>query len=276
MLRTERQLDPFRQEPWTAFRARAFLADRIPRDIDPGSVKALCIEDEFHRDGRFDDVPDCVHRFRALEYLRVPKSYVAHLRQDSIPDTVRVLETIGDGPAAFPEGISLPQVVRLVSGNAALKFTANTFPRLRHLDLRLDGKRTMLPVLRELSHLQTLGIGPNKDAQIFGAIGAQGLATLNLAGGALTTLAGIERLRFLSAVGLRSLDKLTDIEALTRLPRLKDVVLTWCAGLSAFDPLLRLAALEYLDIFGCKRFRSEEYRAALAGRNLRELNLPPE
>jgi hypothetical protein len=275
MLRTERQLEQFGQEPWAALRARAFLADRIPPDIDPGSVKALCIEDHFHLDTQCADVPASVHRFRSLEFLRLPKRYIPQLRQDSIPDTVRVLDTIGDGPATFPEGITLPNVVRLIGGNAALKFTPKTFPCLSHLELRLDGKRTMLGVLRDLSQLQTLSIGPNRDTEIFGAVGAKALTVLNLAGGAIETLAGIERLRSLRAVGLRSLDKLKDIGALARLPKLKGVMITWCAKLSAFDPLLQLASLEYLDIFGCKGFRAEEYGPALADKNLRELRLPP-
>jgi hypothetical protein len=274
MLRSERQLEQFAQEPWAAFRARAFLADRIPSDVDLDSVKALCIEDQFHLETQCADVPACVHWFRSLEYLRLPKKYIPQLRQDSIPDSVRVLETVGDGLARFPEGISVPNVVRLVGGYVALQFTPKTFPRLKHLDLRLDSRRTMLAVLSELSQLQTLSIGPNRDGEVFGAVGAKALAVLNLAGGAIETLAGIERLRSLRAVGLRSLDKLKDISSLARLPKLQDVMITWCARLAAFDPLLQLASLEYLDIFGCKSFRSEEYALALAERNLKGLSLP--
>src|SRR6516165_2024877 len=118
----------------------------------------------------------------------------------------------------------------------------------------------MFPVLRDLSRLHSLSIGPNRDPEIFEAVGAKALAVLNLAGGAIDSLAGIERLRSLSAVGLRSLDKLKDISALPKLPKLKDVMITWCGKLSAFDPLLRLAALKYLDIFGCKSFRLDKYQ----------------
>ena len=275
MLRTEHQLEQFTEQRAES-QARAFLEDRIPKRIDPGSVKALCVEDHFHVGTRYKDVPNCIHRFRSLEYLRIPTRYVPHLREDSIPSSVRVLETIGDCPATFPEGISLPNVVRLEAPTAPLKFTAVTFPNLRHLELRFDGKRSMFPVLRDLSRLHSLSIGPNRDPEIFEAVGAKALAVLNLAGGAIDSLAGIERLRSLSAVGLRSLDKLKDISALPKLPKLKDVMITWCGKLSAFDPLLRLAALKYLDIFGCKSFRLDKYQAALAGRNLRKLSLPPE
>jgi hypothetical protein len=250
------------------------LIDRFPDDLDPDTVKALCIEDQYQYETKCTDIPDCIHQFRSLQYLRVPNRYIPHLRPDSIPQTVRVLATDGAGAVTFPREISLPNVVRLDDGYAPLRFTPQTFPGLKHIHLQLDAKRTMLPVVRELTKLQTLSIGPNRDGEVFAWVGAKELTVLNLASGTLETLAGIERLRDLTAVGLRSLYRLKNIGALTRLPSLNDVMLTWCANLIAFDPLLRIASLKYLDIFGCKGYRADRYGAALAARKLKGLPLP--
>jgi hypothetical protein len=277
MLRTRRQLEAVTQTTSHGLHNRCFLAPEIPPTIDRARVKGLCIEgDGGFEESRFTDIPDTVHSFPHLEYLRLPKRYVPELRPQAFPSRVRVLEIVGDGAIGFPEEITFPHVQRLTTDRVALRFGPQTFPRLKHLQFLLDSRRSMLAVLPELKLLQTLSIGPNRDGEIFRAVGASALRALNLAGGTMRALGGIERLESLTAIGLRSLDKLEDIDALTQLPKLNDVMITWCAKLSDYRPLLRLSALDYLDVFGCKNFDVAHYGPKLQTLRLKGLSLPPE
>lgn len=274
MLRTVQQLEHFNQEPWIAGQAHAFLAEKIPPDINFRAVKALCLEDVFYRETNFTDIPESLHLFSNLEYLRLPKKYIPQLRQGDIPDSVRVLEIIGEGTVTFPGKLAFPQVERLAGIPTALKFTRYNFPHLRHLTLRLDSRRTMLPVLAQLDRLETLGISPNHDGAVFEALAGTHLTVLALGSGQIRTLDGLERLQSLVAVRVTNMDKLENIESLVKLPGLAEVEISWCANLSNYEALLALPALEHLSIFGCKKFDPNKYEAKLKSLPLKTLSYP--
>ncbi len=274
MLRTRQQLEHFNEVPWISKQSRAFLADKVPSNINYTAVKALCIEDAFAHETDFIDIPPSIHLFPSLEYLRLPKKYVPHLQQGEIPASVRVLEIMGKGTVTFLDKLSFPQIEWLKGLPTALKFAKDTFPHLRHLTLRLDSHRTMLPVLAELDQLETLGIGPNHDGAVFAAIGEDRLTTLALGSGKIQTLDGIERLQSLVAVSLTNMDKLENIDGLARLSKLSEVNITWCANLSNYDPLLRISTLQHVEIFSCKKFDMLNYGPKLQSLPLKTMRMP--
>lgn len=274
MLRTEQQLENFNQEPWVEVRPRTFLAGKIPLELDLATIRALCLEDVFAGQTDFTDIPGSLHLFPGLEYLSLPKKYVPQLQPGDIPESVRVLEIIGEGPATFPGVVSLPQIEQLAGLPTALKFTKYTFPRLRHLTLRLDRQRGMLSVIADMDQLETLGISPNRDGAVFEAVEKLKLVALYLGSGAIQTLDGIERLQSLRTVRLTNMDKLTNIEGLARLSNLTEITISWCANLVDYEALLEIPTLEYLEIFGCKKFDSRSYGPRLQSLSLKTLRHP--
>lgn len=273
MLRSDRQLAHFGEEPWISLQARAFHADIVPASINPSAVIALCLEDVFGYETDYVDIPPSLDHFPNLAYLRLPKKYIPALRPGDIPNSVRVLEVIDPGSATFPANIRLPGVKQLEGIPTALKFTSNNFPHLRHLTLRFDRQRTMLPRLAKFDSLESLAISPNHDGAIFAALSPTCLTALVVGGGALQRLDGIERLQNLVQVGVNRMDKLESIEALARLPIVQEITIQYCAILAHYDALLHIPALEELAIIGCKRFDSAQYRSLFEALDLKKLTL---
>ncbi|MEU9509142.1 leucine-rich repeat domain-containing protein [Micromonospora sp. NPDC048170] len=195
-----------------------------------------------------------VRQFGGLRRLSIGpdagRELVAGIDQDAIPPSVTTLGVFTGGtPAAWPKAVVLPRVTTLRT-DAALRFTRDNFPNLRAVSLKPTASGTNLdaalscPDLREL-HLLTV------PRDVFTRIGHLPLTGLGLLGGRLPTLDGIEGMTSLTRLRLHNLPSLTTIAPVGHLERLEEIQIRYCRRITDVDCLARLPRLRRLQVVAC-------------------------
>jgi hypothetical protein len=243
MAATDEELQRFRSlegahrvAPWGA----------LPTGVAADAVKYLRLFD----DGATRESLPELEGFTNLEYLSVPAHLAHALRAASLPKPLKTLVIEGDRPSSLDPSVRLPGIVRVIA-DGELTFSADAFPALQYLGLKVAKRSPMLGVFPELD-LRELSVQPITDASFFTRpLGAK-LEYLGIRGGTLAALDGIEKLQTLTDFRASKLTKLSDLSPLAKLANLAEVSILHCPNLLVVEPLTLAPSLRRVLFWRCK------------------------
>lgn len=156
--------------------------------------------------------------------------------------------------------------VLTIESNQAVSLNVNSWPLLEELAARWDG-----PILNleRAAKLKRLRIFSWRGHDLYSLDLPPHLLRLELYGGPLHTLSGIERCAFLEELSLIDLRKLADFSTIGTLKSLRLVRIDTCRKLESLDPIASLPNLEVLHIDNVGEIHSLE--PLRANRKLRKL-----
>jgi hypothetical protein len=245
---------------WADLPGKAHQIDRLIVYFHANSHSGFRKADRLEHDLRF---------LVNLESLGIPVRFAKTLSPDQLPPQLRRLAFDSDGKTrgVLPADRVFPGIEDLNGDNAVLDFAKRSFPNLRVLASRLDPKRSLLDVIAEYPRLDILEIGPIKEETAIGRIAGCSIDFLNLEGGSLPSLAGLERLEGLRCLRLKQLDKLEDIRALESCPSLERLEIHSCARLRDYASLLKIPTLQSLFLFRNLKLDKAACAAAFAAQS---------
>jgi hypothetical protein len=244
---------------WASLPAKAKAIDRLIVYFHANTHSGFRKADRLEHDLRF------LVNLRSLE---VPVRFAASLSPEQLPSSLQRLSFDGDGKTRglLPKDRVFAGIRVVDSDNTDLHFEKKSFPDLRELTSRLDRKGSLLDVIASYPSLDSLEIRPVKDTTTLHRLEPCSIERLVLIAGSLPTLEGIQHLRGLRCLALRSLDKLLDISALEMCSSLELLHIQSCARLTDYHPLLKAPALKSLWLHGNRRLDAKACATAFASR----------
>jgi hypothetical protein len=186
------------------------------------------------------------------------------------------------GRVAWPSGVQAPALRALcLIGHmtraqlpwAALGLSATEVPGLELLELEIDPKGASLAAMREAPRLSHLGVTYGGNGPVVDLLPDDlRLLRVNTLGPKVST-EGLRRLQSLEGLALLNCRAPVDCCTLEALPRLRELSLWGTKKLAQVDALLRIPALESLELVDCGRPFTAAQKAALAARGLRGLSI---
>lgn len=257
--------------PGSPFARQSFVFN-TPGEQAAIGVRSLVVEDVFYKEYEGSrSLPEVLPRLRHLEYLALPIPYIKDLERDAIPASVRVLAAIGKGSARFQKGLQLPHVTQLLAWEAQVDFDEGAFPSLVRLAARTSTERSW----KLLAKLQLGGLdcGPIGSSAAFHHLRGEGLTHLNVHGGSIESLEGLQRLEQLRYLRLKNLPRLRDISALRHLPALVELDILYCSAIEQPEVLAEIPPLRRLLLVRCRGLTAESLSPLFGDRTLEQLRI---
>ena len=212
-------------------------------------------------------LPPMLAQLAGLTRLELPRGCVRRLGPGDLPGSLEALRLTGPGTVTWPSEVVLDGVRRLESIGGDLVTTAECFPAVVALTLRLDSKGDAVRLVGEYPGLEELGAANvNTDELI--EVAPEGLQVLALSGGRLASLSAVARLSQLSRLVVNNCVALTSIDGVQHLTNLEGLVVAYCDGLTDLALLADLPALRTLRVTGCRGLDRAELSALFGGIDL--------
>jgi len=247
--------------------------DAAPSAAERRKVRALRLRVDYGE--RKVSFPRAVARFESLEYLSMPLALASQIEPGDVPSSVRAL-SFDESPslattASLRSELVFPSVEEVDSVVGRLRFSVQSFPRLRALSLKLGPRASELAVLshyRKLSALHLVGVSSVALLEPAEALGVQ---SLGIVSGRLESLEGFERFRKVKRLLLKNLRNLRDIGSLPKMPALESLEIQYCGALVDLEPVLRARRLRRLTVVASNAIDLRSVADALKRRRFSEL-----
>jgi hypothetical protein len=212
-------------------------------------------------------LPPMVTQLTGLTKLELPRGCVRRVAPGDLPSSLASLRLTGPGRVSWPRKVVLDGVRRLESIGGDLAATAESFPGVVGLTLRMDSKGDAVRLVGEYPGLQELGAANVNTDEVIEAA-PDGLRVLAVSGGRLASVTAVARLSELTRLVVNNCAALTSIDGVQHLSKLEGLVVAYCEGLTDLALVAELPALRTVRVTGCRGLDRAALSALFGGIDL--------
>lgn len=232
-------------------------------------IESKCISFRFSTDVKV--LPKWLADLGFVEFLSLPSHMIKKLSADMLPQSLETLRVTGEQQCRFSRLFKSHNISSLFALEGPVLFNENNFTSLKNVHISLDKKRTMLNYLNSNLHAETLTITPTRNSEELNEIPKKNLRFLRLINGSITNLDGLIDMELLTNLHLQYLPKLESINAIGKLPSLKEISVGYCNYLKDLTVFQEIPSLQKLVFFGCNKLDFSTMKKELKHRGLEEL-----
>ncbi|MEZ4447649.1 MAG: hypothetical protein R3B72_51715 [Polyangiaceae bacterium] len=199
----------------------------------------------------------------ATSYLSIPPRSACLLTK--LPPSTRTLQVDGEHVAQFNKTAIFPQIERLIG--MRMRFTAQQFPSLRHLDIEVD--KPSVKTVASIRNLETINLVRCKDNGILDRIFPDRLGFIGIRGWHPNDFRSLVRFPRMRGIWIQEPRSPLDLaQLLPAADRIFELTLAYCSNIANLGKLLEFSSLTFLQLIGCGSVGIDSFRSKLIQRGV--------